>query len=148
MARSILIVDDEESVRSSIVGVLSDEGYTTFTAEDGDSAFVIIQKDQPDLILLDVWMTGPSGEKQQEGLDILSKIKEKYPEAAVVIMSGHGNIETAVRATKLGAYDFIEKPLSLEKLLVTIKNVLQLKDLSRENQNLRSRVEKNKSHDC
>ncbi len=144
MARSILVVDDEASVRTSIAGALSDDGYRVFTAEDGTKAFEIIRTEQPDVILLDVWMTGPSGEKQQEGLDILSKIKLEHPESIVVIMSGHGNIETAVRATKLGAYDFIEKPLSLEKLIVTLQNAFQFKDLSRENQNLRSRVEKNR----
>lgn len=144
MARSILVVDDEASVRTSIAGALSDEGYRVFTAEDGAKAFEINKTEQPDVILLDVWMTGPSGEKQQEGLDILSRIKLEHPDAVVVIMSGHGNIETAVRATKLGAYDFIEKPLSLEKLIVTLQNAFQFKDLSKENQNLRSRVEKNR----
>ncbi len=142
MARVVLVVDDEESIRSSIIGVLTDEGYQAFSAFDATSTLDSIQKNEPDVILLDVWMTSPSGEKQQEGLDILSKIKERHPEAVVIIMSGHGNIETAVRATKLGAYDFIEKPLSLEKLLVTLKNAFQLRDLSRENENLRSRVEK------
>ncbi len=144
MARTVLVVDDEESVRSSIVGVLSDEGYRIFAAEDGAKAMEFVAKEQIDVILLDVWMTSPTGERQQEGLDILARIKAQQSDAVVLIMSGHGNIETAVKATKLGAYDFIEKPLSLEKLLVSLQNALQFRDLSRENQNLRSRVEKHR----
>lgn len=144
MARSVLVIDDEASVRQSIAGVLSDEGYKVTPVSDGPAAFESLSKEQPDVILLDVWMTGPNGEKQQEGLEILGRIKSAYPNAIVVIMSGHGTIETAVRATKLGAYDFIEKPLSLEKLLVTLQNAFQLRDLSRENEILRSRVAKSK----
>ncbi|MGE4234580.1 MAG: sigma-54-dependent transcriptional regulator [Bacteriovoracia bacterium] len=142
MARTVLIVDDEAEVRSSIAGALGDEGFRTFVAHDGVSAFEVIARENPEVVLLDVWMEGPSGERQQEGLEILAKIKLSHPEIIVIIMSGHGNIETAVRATKLGAYDFIEKPLSLEKLLVTVQNAFQLRDLSRENSVLRSRVEK------
>lgn len=144
MARSVLVVDDEASVRSSIAGVLGDEGYKVTTVGDGAAALDHLSREQPDVILLDVWMTGPNGEKQQEGLEILGRIKSLYPNAIVVIMSGHGTIETAVKATKLGAYDFIEKPLSLEKLLVTMQNAFQLRDLSRENEVLRSRVAKSK----
>jgi two-component system nitrogen regulation response regulator NtrX len=144
MARTVLIVDDEAAVRNSIAGVLGDEGYRVSVAADGTEALEHLAKNMPDAILLDVWMTGPNGERQQEGLDILSRIKAQYADAIVVIMSGHGTIETAVKATKLGAYDFIEKPLSLEKLLVTLQNAFQLRDLSRENQSLRSRVAKSK----
>ena len=145
MARTVLVIDDEAEVRSSIAGVLRDEGYKVIAVADGAAAFEQLSKEQPDVILLDVWMTGPTGEKQQEGLDILGRIKTQYNDAIVVIMSGHGTIETAVKATKLGAYDFIEKPLSLEKLLVTLQNAFQLRDLSRENQNLRSRVAKQRA---
>lgn len=144
MARSVLIVDDEQEVRLSIAGVLRDEGYQVLTAADASSVFELLQKQHPDVILLDVWMTGENGERQQEGLDILSRIKTQLPDSIVVIMSGHGTIETAVRATKLGAYDFIEKPLSLEKLLVILQNAFQLRDLEIENQSLRQRVSKNK----
>jgi len=144
MARTVLVIDDEAEVRSSIAGALTDEGYRVLTASDGNAAFEHLTRETPDVILLDVWMTGPKGERQQEGLDILARIKMLYPDAIIVIMSGHGTIETAVKATKLGAYDFIEKPLSLEKLLVTLQNGFQLRDLSRENQSLRSRVAKSK----
>lgn len=144
MARSILVIDDEAAIRSSIVGALTDEGYRVSAVSDGISALEHLSRELPDVILLDVWMTGPNGERQQEGLDILSRIKGQYPDAIVVIMSGHGTIETAVKATKLGAYDFIEKPLSLEKLLVTLQNAFQLRDLSRENQSLRSQVARSK----
>lgn len=145
MARTVLVIDDEKEVRQSIAGVLSDEGYKVITVADGAAAFEQLSREQPDVILLDVWMTGPSGEKQQEGLDILGRIKAQYPDAIIVIMSGHGTIETAVKATKLGAYDFVEKPLSLEKLLVTMQNACQLRDLARENQNLRARVGKTRA---
>ena len=103
MARSVLVVDDEASVRSSIVGVLGDEGYKVTAVADGAAAFEALARELPDVVLLDVWMTGPNGERQQEGLDILGRIKSIYPDAIVVIMSGHGTIETAVKATKLGA---------------------------------------------
>jgi two-component system nitrogen regulation response regulator NtrX len=145
MARTVLVIDDEAEIRSSIVGVLSDEGYKVIAVADGTAALAQLSREQPDAILLDVWMTGPNGEKQQEGLDVLGRIKSQYPDAIVIIMSGHGTIETAVKATKLGAYDFIEKPLSLEKLLVTLQNAFQLRDLARENQNLRSRVAKQRA---
>src|SRR5690348_13307960 len=127
MARTVLVIDDEAEVRSSIAGVLSDEGYRVATVADGTAALEHLARETPDAILLDVWMTSASGEKQQEGLDILGRIKTQYPDSIVIIMSGHGTIETAVKATKLGAYDFIEKPLSLEKLLVTLQNAFQLR---------------------
>ncbi|MBI3542553.1 MAG: response regulator, partial [Deltaproteobacteria bacterium] len=106
MARTVLVIDDEAAVRNSIAGALGDEGYKVLTASDGTTALEALSREQPDTILLDVWMTGPNGERQQEGLDILARIKIAHPDAIVVIMSGHGTIETAVKATKLGAYDF------------------------------------------
>ena len=144
MARTILVVDDEAAIRSTLAGALSDEGYRVLTASDGPSALDSVSREFPDVILLDVWMTSGSGERQQEGLEVLSKIKMNYPHAIVVIMSGHGNIETAVKATKLGAYDFLEKPLSLDKVLVTLQNAFQLRDLARENESLRARVARSK----
>jgi two-component system nitrogen regulation response regulator NtrX len=144
MSKTILVVDDEESVRDSIVGVLSDEGYEVMSASDAESTFLAIEKKEPDVVFLDVWMTGPNGERQQEGLDILARIKNQYPDVVVVVISGHGTIETAVKATKLGAYDFLEKPLSIEKMLVTLQNALQIRDLHKENKNLRSRVFKSR----
>ncbi len=144
MARTVLIVDDEKEVRTSIERALADEGFCVFSAADSASAIEILSKESPEVVLLDIWMQSQSGERQQEGLDLLAKIKTSNPDLVVIMMSGHGTIETAVKATKLGAYDFVEKPLSLEKLLVTLQNAFQLRDLSRENQSLRSRVAKSK----
>jgi two-component system nitrogen regulation response regulator NtrX len=143
MAKSVLIVDDEEAIRKTLAAILTDEGYKVSVAADSDSAIKILDKESPDVILLDVWFSGPSGERQQEGLDLLTKIKTSEHNAAVIIMSGHGTIETAVKATKLGAYDFLEKPLSLDKVLLTVQNALHVVDLHKENENLRARVARN-----
>ena len=109
--KSILIIDDEESIRKSLQGILQDEGFRVITAENGEQGLGKLRDEDPELILLDIWMPG------MDGLETLRKIRELNPEQSVIMMSGHGTIETAVKATKLGAYDFIEKPLSLEKLL-------------------------------
>ena len=132
---TILIVDDEVSILETVSGVLSDEGYATATAESGEDALRKIKEETPDLVLLDVWMPGI------DGLETLKRIKESLPELPVVVMSGHGNIDTAVKAVRLGAYDFIEKPLSLDKLSLTIKNALERRRLEEENQDLRQRFE-------
>jgi len=134
MAQTILIVDDEESIRTSLVGILEDEGYRTLLAVDGVEALEVVQRDLPDLVLLDIWMP------RLDGLETLQKLKETHPSLTVVMMSGHGTIETAVRSTKLGAYDFVEKPLSLEKLLLTIQNALGMQRLREENETLRGAV--------
>ncbi|MSM41158.1 MAG: response regulator [Geobacter sp.] len=134
MAQTILIVDDEESIRTSLVGILEDEGYRTLLAVDGVEALESVQRDLPDLVLLDIWMP------RLDGLETLQKLKEIHPSLTVVMMSGHGTIETAVRSTKLGAYDFVEKPLSLEKLLLTIQNALGMQRLREENETLRDAV--------
>jgi len=126
MARTILVVDDEESILRSLEGILEDEGFEVIKADSGLSALKKIEDVMPDLVLLDIWMPEP------DGLDTLVKIKELYPHLQVVMMSGHGNIETAVKATKLGAYDFIEKPLSLEKVLLSVKNALDYYRLEEE----------------
>ncbi len=126
MASTILVVDDEQSILDSLEGILGDEGYEVVKALSGPEALDKIKETIPDLVLLDIWMPG------MDGIDTLVKIKEKYPALQVVMMSGHGTIETAVKATKLGAYDFIEKPLSLEKLLLTINNALDYYRLSQE----------------
>jgi len=118
MARTILVVDDEISILESLEGILSDEGFEVVNAEGGAEALEKIGETMPDLVLLDIWMPN------MDGIDTLVKIKESHPNLQVVMMSGHGTIETAVKATKLGAYDFIEKPLSLEKLLVSVYNAL------------------------
>ncbi len=126
MARTILIVDDEETILQSLEGILTDEGFEVIRAESGLVALEKIEEVMPDLVLLDIWMPG------MDGIETLVKIKETYPHLQVVMMSGHGTIETAVKATKLGAYDFIEKPLSLEKILLSINNALDYYRLEEE----------------
>jgi two-component system nitrogen regulation response regulator NtrX len=134
MSATILIVDDEESIRTSLAGVLEDEGYRTVFAVDGLEALAAIETELPDLVLLDIWMP------RLDGMETLQRLKEKNPGLTVVMISGHGTIETAVRSTKLGAFDFIEKPLSLEKVLVTVRNALGMTRLAEENSSLRSMV--------
>jgi two-component system nitrogen regulation response regulator NtrX len=119
MARTILIVDDEESILQSLDGILSDEGFEVISAQSSAEAMEKIEEEIPDLVLLDIWMPG------KDGIETLADMKETYPNIQVVMMSGHGTIETAVKATKMGAYDFIEKPLSLEKLLLSVNNALE-----------------------
>lgn len=135
MKHTILVVDDEEGIRSSLQGILEDESYSVNLAVDGLDALAKLQKDLPDLVLLDIWMPGI------DGLETLGKIKGMYPELAVVMISGHGTIETAVKSTKLGAFDFIEKPLSLEKVLVTVHNAISMSRLKQENASLRGMIE-------
>lgn len=134
MPRSVLIIDDEAAIRQSLSGALKDENYEVMTASSGEEGLGYIENGTYDAILLDVWMPGI------DGLETLKRIKASIPEQVVIIMSGHGSVETAVKATKLGAYDFIEKPLSLEKLLVTLRNACQFQELKGENKILRSEV--------
>ena len=145
MARTVLVVDDEEEIRTTLSAALTDDGYKVITAHDGQSAMEAVTQSAPDVIFLDVWLSPAAANKQHEGLDILAQIKAADPKAIVIIMSGHGNIEMAVKATKLGAYDFLEKPLSLDKILVTLSNALQLKELSRENESLKARISKSRT---
>jgi two-component system nitrogen regulation response regulator NtrX len=134
MAKSILVVDDEDSILQSLEGILSDEGFEVISAESGPRALEKIEEILPDLVLLDIWMPG------MDGIETLVKIKDAYPYLPVVMMSGHGTIETAVKATKTGAYDFIEKPLSLEKLLLSVGNALDYHRLEEEVSLLRGKV--------
>jgi two-component system nitrogen regulation response regulator NtrX len=135
MAERILIVDDEESIRTSLAGILTDESYEPLCAEDGEAGLAALDDvPPPDLVLLDIAMPG------RDGIEILEDMRRRRPDLPVVMMSGHGTIETAVRATKLGAYDFIEKPLSVEKLLLTLQNALDRSRLRRENADLRARA--------
>ena len=126
MSETILVVDDESSILQSLQDILTDEGFEVMTADSGLSALSIIKETIPDIILLDIWMPN------MDGMETLKKIKELYPGVQVIMISGHGTIETAVKATKLGAYDFIEKPLSLEKILLTINNALNLNRIEAE----------------
>ena len=136
MKRSILIVDDEESIRFSLKGGLEDEGYHTLLAADGEEAVQVIEKNEIDLILLDIWMPG------KDGLQILEELNKDGFRPPVIIMTGHGSIDTAIRATRLGALDFIEKPLDLNKIIITINNTLHLRALEEENALLRKKAEK------
>ena len=131
---TILAVDDEVSILQSLSGILSDEGFEVLTASNGYEALKIIEEESPDLVLLDIWMPGI------DGIETLQEIKRSNPFLQVVIISGHGTIETAVKATKLGAYDFIEKPLSIEKVVVTINNALNFRQLEEENRFLRKKT--------
>lgn len=133
---NILIVDDEKSIRDSLSGILLDEGFTPLTADSGEAALAKLREEKPDLILLDIWMPG------LDGLETLTRIREIYPDQLVIMMSGHGTIETAVRSTKLGAYDFIEKPLSLEKILLCTQNALKTGQLVEENRELKAKMAK------
>jgi two-component system nitrogen regulation response regulator NtrX len=130
----ILIVDDEESIRRSLAGILSDEGFEIDAVADGEKALAALRRgeEDPDLVLLDIAMPG------RDGVEILAEIRQAWPSLPVVMMSGHGTIETAVRATQLGAFDFIEKPLSIEKLLLTLRHALDRSRLERENRQLRA----------
>jgi two-component system nitrogen regulation response regulator NtrX len=124
-------VDDEKDIRISLTGILEDESYQVVTAASGVEALEKLREDMPDLVLLDIWMPG------MDGLETLEKIKNLLPHITVIMISGHGTIETAVRATKLGAFDFIEKPLSLDKVLIAVSNALRMKDLFTENEELK-----------
>ncbi len=130
----LLIVDDESGIRQSLKGVLEDEGYKASVAESGEACLELLQKRAFDVVLLDVWLPGI------DGLETLQKIHglENAPE--VIMISGHGTIETAVRATKLGAYDFLEKPLSLDKTLILVKNAIAAKHLRQENRDLKKQL--------
>jgi two-component system nitrogen regulation response regulator NtrX len=128
----ILVVDDEPSIRSTLGGILEDEGYRVTAAGSGGEGLRRFADETPDLVVLDIWMEG------MDGLEVLAEIKRIRPEAAVVMISGHGTIETAVKATRLGAWDFVEKPLSLEKTLLTVSRALDHGRLERENAALRA----------
>lgn len=133
MSKTILIVDDEDSICSSLGGILGDEGYRAITAGSGEEALRIIDEEMPDLVLLDIWLPG------MDGLETLTQIKAEHFQLQVIMMSGHGNIETAVKATKLGAFDFIEKPLSLDKTVLIVNHALDLVRLEEENKLLRQK---------
>ena len=131
----ILIVDDERAIQKALRGVLEDEGYRVTAVGTGADALKAVADEMPDLVFLDIFMS------HMDGLETLAELKRLRPEATVVMISGHGTIETAVKATRLGAYDFIEKPLSLEKTLITMTRALEHGRLERENATLRARLE-------
>jgi two-component system nitrogen regulation response regulator NtrX len=132
---SILIVDDEPGVRSALAGVLRDEGYEVDAADSGEAALDRFTRQAYDVVVLDVWLPG------MDGLATLARMRERQVDTQVVIISGHGNIESAVRAIKMGAFDFVEKPLSLEKTVLVVRNALRQRHLEAENEALRAKVE-------
>ena len=136
MSASILVVDDEEAIVSSLSSILQDEGYEVSVAKSGAEALKSYMADPPDLMLLDIWMP------DMDGLETLRRIREIVPTAQVMVMSGHGSIETAVKAIKLGAYDYIEKPLSLENVTLRVKHALEQYRLEEENRSLRTKVQR------
>ncbi|WP_336056497.1 nitrogen assimilation response regulator NtrX [Nitratireductor sp. CH_MIT9313-5] len=136
MASDILVIDDEEDIRELVAGILSDEGHETRTAGDSDAAFAAIEARVPRLVLLDIWLQG----SQLDGLGILDKIKQMHPDLPVIMISGHGTIETAVSAIKRGAYDFIEKPFKADRLLLICERALETSKLRREVSDLKKRT--------
>lgn len=130
----ILVVDDEEGILETLTGILEDEGYEVSTASSGKDALDQFTETSPDIILLDVWMP------DMDGIETLKQIREKDSNACIIMISGHSNIDTAVYAIKLGAYDFLEKPLSLEKVLILIRRALEKQNLEKENVELRSSI--------
>ncbi len=131
----ILVVDDEADIRDLISDILGDEGYSTRTAHDADSAFGEINGGAPALVILDIWLQG----SRMDGIEILRTVKRDNPDLPVVIISGHGNIEIAVAAIKQGAYDFIEKPFNIDQLMVVVRRALEASELRRENADLRAK---------
>jgi two-component system, NtrC family, nitrogen regulation response regulator NtrX len=135
MAADILIVDDEADIRELIAGILQDEGFETRLAHNSDAALAEVVHRRPSLIVLDIWLQG----SKLDGLDLLREIKSHHPELPIVIISGHGNIETAVSAIKRGAYDYIEKPFNADRLLLIVNRALETSRLKKENEDLRGR---------
>jgi two-component system nitrogen regulation response regulator NtrX len=136
VALDILIVDDEADIRELVAGVLEDEGYETRTAGDSDSALAAISERLPSLVVLDIWLQG----SRLDGIELLEDLKQRHPGLPVVMISGHGNIETAVAAIKRGAYDFIEKPFQADQLLLVVQRATENERLRRENEELRFRA--------
>lgn len=135
MASDILVVDDEADIRELVAGILEDEGYETRTAGDADTALEAIQNRRPRLVFLDIWLQG----SRLDGLELLAEIKAQHPELPVVMISGHGNIETAVAAIKAGAYDYIEKPFKSDRLLLIAARALETSELRKQVQELQEK---------
>src|SRR6201996_8721699 len=133
MASDILVVDDEADIRALMCGILEDEGYQTRQAGNSNEALVAIRSRQPSLVVLDIWLQG----SELDGLEILKIVKRELPQLPVVMISGHGNIETAVAAIKIGAYDFIEKPFKSDRLLIIVELAIEAARLKREVTQLR-----------
>ena len=135
MSIDILVVDDESDIRELVAGILEDEGFEPRTAYDSHSTFEAIKERLPSLVVLDVWLQG----SELDGIEILEQLKKIHPDLPVVIISGHGTIETAVAAIKKGAYDFVEKPFNADRLMLLINRALEAARLKRENNELKER---------
>ena len=133
MASDILIVDDEADIRELVAGILQDEGHGARTARDSDDALAAVVARRPNLVFLDIWLQG----SRLDGLQLLDTLKQEHPELPIVMISGHGNIETAVSAIKRGAYDFIEKPFKADRLLLVADRALENSRLKREVRDLK-----------
>src|SRR5438105_12542871 len=132
---NILVVDDERTIRESLRGILEDEDYKVLLAESGEACLELLKKRTCEIVLLDIWLPG------MDGLETLERIKQIEDAPEVIKISGHGTIETAVRATKLGAFDFLEKPLSVDRTLILIKNALEAHRLRRENAEFKKQIQ-------
>ena len=137
MADDVLIVDDEADIRALVAGILGDEGYQTREAGDSDATIAAITARRPSLVLLDIWLQG----SRLDGMALLKQLKGEHPGLPIVIMSGHGTIETAVQAIKFGAYDFIEKPFKADRMMLVVRRAIEAAQLRRENEELRLRAE-------
>ncbi|MFN3701772.1 MAG: sigma-54-dependent transcriptional regulator [Alphaproteobacteria bacterium] len=137
MSAEILIVDDEEDIRNLVKGILEDEGYKIRTADNSDAAYEILKETPPSLAILDIWLEG----SKDDGIEILKTIKRDRPDIPVLMISGHGSIETAVSTIKIGAYDFIEKPFKSDRLILMIQRALETAQLRQENAKLRKKIE-------
>jgi two-component system nitrogen regulation response regulator NtrX len=134
MAKTILVVDDENSIVQTLSGILQDEGFEVISARDGESALQVVEEEAPDLVLLDISLPG------MDGLEVLQQLKEHQPLLPIIMVSAYGNVENAVKATRLGAYDFIEKPPHADKIILTVRNALEMSRLAEENLQLRRRA--------
>jgi two-component system nitrogen regulation response regulator NtrX len=135
MAKAVvMIVDDEEGIRAALSGIFEDEGYETVSASSGEEAIRLAKESPPDIAILDIWLSG------MDGIQTMKELKEVHPDLPVIIISGHANIELAVKATKIGAYDILEKPLSMEKVLLTVYRALEKRNLEVENRALRENL--------
>lgn len=132
----VMIIDDEEGIRETLSDIFSDEGYEPVTVESGEEAIRVARESPPDVAILDIWLPG------MDGLQTLGQLRGMYPELPVVVISGHANIDVAVKATRMGAYDFLEKPLSMDKVLLAIERALQKRALEIENRVLRENLGK------
>ncbi len=136
MASDVLVVDDEADIRELVAGILADEGYAVRTANDSESALAAIRARKPALLILDIWMAGGG----MDGLELLDHVKALDADLPVIMISGHGNIETAVSSIKRGAYEFLEKPFKSDRLLLVVERALEAANLRRENRRLRTQA--------